>query len=158
MTDKIQSVSNPSRRAVVVSTVINAGPGEIWADIRDISSHTFWMADAEAIRFLSEHHEGVGTRFECDTRVGPLALTDVMEITSWVDEERMGVRHVGLVEGTGEFILTPLEPDRTEFRWEEDLTFPWWMGGPVGAFVARPILRLIWKGNLRRLKSRIEGR
>ena len=68
----------------------------------------------------------------------------------------MGVRHVGLVEGTGEFTLSERGPDRTEFRWEEDLTFPWFMGGPVGAFVARPVLRAIWKGNLKRLKERIE--
>jgi len=105
---------------------------------------------------VSEHREGPGTRFECDTKVGPFSLTDVMEITAWEDERRMGVRHVGLVEGTGEFTLEQLGPERTEFRWEEDLSFPWFMAGPVGAFFARPVLRFIWKRNLSRLKSRIE--
>jgi hypothetical protein len=84
-------------------------------------------------------------------------MTDVMEITSWEDERRMGVRHVGLVEGTGEFTLTEISPGRTEFRWEEDLTFPWFMGGPVGAFFARPVLGAIRKRNLTRLKERIES-
>ena len=143
-------------RAVVVSTVIEASPSEVWADVRDIASHVTWMQDAAAIRFLSDQREGTGTRFECDTRIGPLALTDVMEITAWADERQMGVRHVGLVEGTGEFTLTPVGPEQTEFRWEEDLRFPWWMGGPIGAFVARPILRLVWTRNLARLKARIE--
>jgi hypothetical protein len=146
-----------SDRAVVVSTVIDRGPAAVWADVRDIASHVTWMQDAAEIRFLTEHHEGLGTRFECDTRVGPLKLTDVMEITSWEHEARMGVRHVGLVEGTGEFTLRELAADRTEFRWEEDLTFPWYMGGPIGAFFARPVLRFIWKRNLARLKTRIEG-
>ena len=142
--------------AIVVSTVIDRSPAEVWADVRDISSHVTWMQDAAEIRFLSEQSEGQGTRFECDTRVGPISLTDVMEITSWEEERRMGVRHVGLVEGTGEFTLIEAGPGQTEFRWEEDLTFPWWMGGPVGAFVARPVLRFIWKRNLARLKKRIE--
>ena len=99
-------------RAIVVATVIDATPAEVWADVRDIGSHVTWMQDAEAIRFVSEQREGPGTRFECDTRIGPLALTDVMEITAWEDERRMGVRHVGLVEGTGEFTLAPVGTDR----------------------------------------------
>ena len=146
-----------SARAVVVSTVIDRTPAEVWADVREIASHVDWMQDAAEIRFLTEHREGQGTRFECDTKVGPFSLTDVMEITAWEDERRMGVRHVGLVEGTGEFTLTAVGSDRTEFRWEEDLKFPWFLGGPVGAFFARPVLRWVWKGNLKRLKARIEA-
>jgi hypothetical protein len=143
--------------AVVVSTIIDRSPTDVWTDVRDIATHVDWMQDAAEIRFLTDHREGQGTRFECDTKVGPFSLTDVMEITSWEDERRMGVRHVGLVEGTGEFTLIELGPDRTEFRWEEDLTFPWFLGGPIGAFFARPVLRWVWKGNLKRLKARIEA-
>lgn len=144
-------------RAVVVSTIIDRSPAQVWADVRHIESHVAWMQDAVEIRFLSDSREGPSTRFECDTKVGPFSMTDVMEITTWQDERRMGVRHVGLVEGTGEFTLRKLGTDRTEFRWQEDLSFPWFMGGSVGAFLARPVLRFIWKRNLARLKARIEG-
>ncbi|MCP3856373.1 MAG: SRPBCC family protein [Actinomycetia bacterium] len=143
--------------AVAVSTIIERSPEEVWSDVRDISSHVTWMQDAAEIRFLTDRREGTGTRFECDTKVGPFSLTDVMEITDWVDGRRMGVRHVGLVEGTGVFTLRGLESGHTEFTWEEDLIFPWFMGGPVGAFVARPVLRMIWKRNLARLKVRVES-
>lgn len=142
---------------VIVTTIIDRSPSQVWEEVRDIKSHVHWMLDAVEIRFLSERQEGVGTRFECDTKVGPLSLTDVMEITSWEDEQRMGVRHIGLVEGTGEFMLRDLGSNRTEFRWQEDLSFPWFMGGPLGAFLARPVLRTIWKQNLKRLKARIEA-
>jgi hypothetical protein len=116
----------------------------VWADVRDIDSHVNWMRDTAAIRFLTKGREGSGTRFECDTRVGPFSLTDVMEITAWEDECRTGVPHVGLVEGSGELTLTALDSERTEFRWEDDLTFPWFLGGPIGAFLARPVLRFVW--------------
>ena len=145
-----------AEHAVVVRTTIERTPHDVWADVRDISSHVSWMQDATEIRFLTDHVEGRGTRFECGTKVGPFKLTDVMEITEWDDAHRMGVRHVGLVEGTGVFTLDDLGSGRTEFRWEEDLVFPWFMGGPVGAFFARPVLRLIWKRNLARLKCRVE--
>ena len=139
------------------TTRIDAPPDQVWSSLSDISTHVEWMADAEAIRFTTDQREGVGTTFDCDTRVGPLRLVDRMEITSWEPGRRMGVRHVGLVTGSGEFTLTPVGVGATEFAWEETLRFPWWLGGPLGALAASPVLRLIWRGNLRRLKDRVDG-
>lgn len=139
-----------------VSTVIDASPKEVWRSIEDVESHTEWMADAVAIRFLTDRTSGVGTRFECDTKVGPFRLTDVMEITAWEPRKAMGVRHVGMVTGDGVFTLRRLRRGRTKFEWTERMVFPWWMGGPVGGVVGGRILRQIWKRNLRRLKERVE--
>jgi hypothetical protein len=141
-----------------VSTVIDAAPRRVWRDLEDIASHVEWMRDAAAIRFTSHRRSGVGTAFDCDTRVGPLRLTDRMEVTEWKRGRRMGIRHVGVVTGTGRFTLRRrLRRRGTRFTWEEDLAFPWWMGGPAGAAVARPVLRRMWRGNLARLKHRIES-
>lgn len=135
---------------------IDATPAQVWDGLADISTHVEWMADAEAIRFTSDRREGVGTTFDCDTKVGPFRLVDRMEITSWEPSRRMGVRHVGLVTGTGEFTMAATPDGATELTWTESLRFPWWLAGPVGAAVARPVLRAIWRGNLRRLRERIE--
>ena len=139
-----------------MSTVIDATPKKVWTAVEDIGSHTEWMADAEAIRFTSDRTSGVGTTFECDTRVGPLRLTDLMEITRWAPRRAMGVRHVGLVTGEGEFTLQRARRGRTRFEWRERLVFPWWMGGPVGGVVGGRIMARIWKRNLRRLKAIVE--
>ena len=90
---------------VTVSTVIEQPIAVVWDDIRRLDTHIKWMADAEAIRFLTDDRAGVGTRFECDTKVGPLRTTDVMEVTDWVEGERIGVRHQGLVPRTTCFEL-----------------------------------------------------
>jgi len=145
-----------NRRTLAVETVIERSPADVWAYVRHIASHVDWMHDAVAIRFLSDIQEGVGTRFECDTKVGPLRLTDIMEITSWDEERRMGVRHIGLVEGVGEFRLVEAGPARTRFSWTENLTFPWYFGGPIAGIFARPVLRMIWKRNLRNLTASLE--
>lgn len=137
-----------------VSTVLDAPPAQVWADIEDIGSHMEWMADAVAIRFLSAQASGAGTRFECDTKIGPFTLTDVMEITEWVPGKVMGVRHSGVVSGTGRFTLKKLRGGRTRFQWNEKLVYPVWMGGPVGAFVSKPVLRWVWRRNLARLADR----
>lgn len=140
--------------AITVETELDAPPAVVWSDVRNISTHAQWMHDAEAIWFTSEHTEGVGTSFECDTRVGPIRLTDVMEITEWIDEEAMGVRHSGIVTGEGMFSLTSLSGERTLFRWAEELSFPWYLGGPVGEPFGAIILKLIWKRNLQNLAKR----
>lgn len=141
---------------IEISVDVDRSPQEVWADVRQIGSHVEWMKDAVAIRFLTERTEGLGTRFECDTRVGPLAITDVMEITAWDEGKRMGVVHHGVVTGRGQFTLTPVAGDCTRFTWDEELDFPWWLGGPVGEALGAPVLRRIWRTNLRRLKERLE--
>ncbi len=137
-----------------MSTIVDATPAEVWADVQDISSHVEWMADATAIRFLGGQTSGAGTRFECDTKVGPITLTDIMEITEWVPGKVMGVRHTGVVTGTGRFTLKKASRGRTQFQWREKLVYPLWLGGPVGAFLSKPVLRWIWRRNLTRLAAR----
>jgi len=148
--------SRKGRPGIAVEVVIAAPVTFVWDDVQDISSHVDWMQDAAEIRFLGDRRRGVGTRFECDTVVGPLKLTDVMEITEWEHGRCMGVRHQGIVGGTGAFRLRA-SGSNTVFSWVEKLHFPWYFGGPIGALVARPVLRAIWRGNLRRLKRRIES-
>ncbi len=136
-----------------VSATIDATPEQVWEQVRDIESHVSWMGDAESIEFTSERRHGVGTTFDCLTKVGPFRLVDRMEITSWRPAREMGVRHSGLVTGTGRFELRAVQRVRTRFTWVERLKFPWYFGGPIGAFVARPVLRRIWKHNLRNLAA-----
>ena len=141
-----------------VSRVVPARPGAVWDLLRDIPSHVEWMADAEAIRFTSDRRSGVGTTFDCDTKVGPIRLVDRMEVTEWAPGRAMGVRHVGLVTGTGRFSLRPTRMRRgTRVTWEEELRFPLWLGGPLGALVGKRVLAAIWRGNLRRLEGLASG-
>ena len=120
--------------------------------MRDLGSHVEWMADAEEIRFTSEATSGVGATFDCLTRIGPIRLTDRMEVTEWADGRCIGVRHVGLVTGTGRFTLVG-EGGGTRFTWEEELALPWWLGGPAAA----KVLELVWRRNLRSLRARFSA-
>lgn len=143
--------------------MIDAPVDVVWEELADLGSHSEWMQDAVSIEFTSERTTGVGTTFDCETRIGPFKLMDRMEVTSWRPRKEIGVRHVGLVTGTGVFTLHPHRQRRrgrranaaTRVTWTERLYFPWWMGGPIGAFVARPVLRHVWKGNLSNLTDRI---
>ena len=142
-----------------VSVAIDASPARVWQVVEPIERHVDWMADATAIRFTTESTRGIGTAFECDTKVGPITLTDVMTVTEWEPERRMGVQHTGVVTGTGAFDLEPIELGRrTRFTWTEDLTFPWFLGSRLGEAVGgRAVMKQIWKRNLRKLKALAEN-
>src|SRR3954447_19409587 len=98
-----------------VSIIIDRPPWVVWRSVENIATHVDWMADAVAIRFTSATTSGVGTTFDCDTKVGPFRLTDRMEITEWDPGSTMGVSHVGTVTGKGRFQLRPVGRERTEF-------------------------------------------
>jgi hypothetical protein len=141
-----------------VAVTIDAPPAVVWRTVEQVERHVDWMADAESIRFDGAQTRGVGTSFDCVTKVGPFRLTDRMVVTEWEAQRSMGILHRGVVTGSGRFTLQARRHDRTRFCWEEELTFPWWAGGPLGAFAAKPVLRFVWRRNLRRLKAIVEGR
>jgi carbon monoxide dehydrogenase subunit G len=141
-----------------VRATIDAPADAVWARLADIADHVHWMADARAIRFTGERRSGAGTQFECDTRIGPLRTTDVMEVTEWREGRSLGVRHTGIMSGAGRFVLGGAGPGRTRITWDERLRFPWWLGGPAAGLVSAPVLRRVWRGNLRRLASLVENR
>ena len=144
--------------SIRVTTTIAAPPDVVWSVVEVVADHVEWMHDAVAIDFTSERTSGVGTTFDCATKVGPFRLTDRMEITEWVEGRSMGVRHVGLVTGSGTFTLAPLDGGRTAFTWSETLHVPWWMGGRLGEWFGAPVLRWIWNRNLRELRAIVESR
>ena len=145
-----------------VRTRIDASPRRVWRAIEDVRTHVQWMEDAVAIRVTDGpvgrggRRGGVGTTFECDTAVGPFRLLDRMEITEWKAGRSMGIRHAGLVTGSGRFTLRRRNGG-TQFTWEERLRFPLWAGGPVGGLLAKPVLRRVWRRNLANLKALVEG-
>jgi hypothetical protein len=129
----------------------------VWDVVERIDHHVDWMQDAVRITFRGSRRRGVGTEFECLTRVGPMRTTDVMRVTEWRPREAMGIEHHGVVRGVGRFTLRRRLRGGTRFCWEERLRFPWWMGGFAGEQAARPVLRAVWKRNLARLKEQVEG-
>jgi hypothetical protein len=136
---------------------IGAPLADVWRHLADIPSHTEWMQDALAITSTSEAISGVGAAFECATRVGPFRTTDRLVVTEWVDGQVIAIEHRGVVTGTGRFSAEADSPRRTLLRWDEDLRFPWWLGGRVVGVASAPVLRRIWQGNLRRLSQMIES-
>lgn len=137
---------------VSVSREIPAPHDIVWEALADLKTHTSWMKDARSIEFTSDRQRGKGTRMEVLTVIGLLRTTDIMEVVGWEEGRSIDVRHEGLVTGTGTLGVEPMG-DGSLVTWDEELTFPWWLGGFITAWLARPVLATVWKGNLRRLEQ-----
>lgn len=142
---------------VRVSIVIDSSPAAVWEEVRRIDRHVDWMAEAHEISFLTERMGGLGTTYDCVTRIGPLRLVDRMTIAAWREGREITIRHRGAIAGTGRFTLSRIRGDRTRLIWIERFRFPWWLGGPAGAFVGAIVLRRLFRRNLRVLKALIES-
>lgn len=143
-------------KPIVASVDIAADPSIVWEQLADIGAHADWMTEAESIEFLTGARDGVGARIRVRTRIGPVVVADVMEFTKWEPPKSMDIAHIGRVGGTGRFELEPVGSG-TRLTWTEILSFPWYLGGALGAAVTRPVLRRVFMANLRRFASAAIG-
>jgi carbon monoxide dehydrogenase subunit G len=137
---------------IKVSRRIESTRTVVWAALADLRSHVTWMRDARSIEFSTDLTSGVGTRMEVETVLGPFRTTDVMEVVSWDEGHSIEVVHHGLVRGRGTLSVSP-DGGGTLVTWDETLAFPWWLGGPVTAWVAGLVLAQTWRANLERLEE-----
>jgi hypothetical protein len=126
----------------------------VWAEIADLGAHGEWMSDATAIHFVGYRTRGLGAQMRVPTKIGPFRSTDLMTVVGWEEGRMIAVEHRGAISGVGRFEVRSLDAG-TELAWTESLRFPWWLGGPIGELVARPILRRMWLANLRRFGERV---
>ena len=142
-------------RGTSVSIPISAPVEVVWERLSDLPSHSVWMTDAASIFFLTDQRRGVGVRMKVPTRVGPLRVVDLMEVDEWDELQRIGVRRVGRIGGRGQFRLTG-DRNSSVLTLTEQLHFPWYMGGVIAEWFARPILRRVFLANLIRFGRWVE--
>ena len=94
------------------------------------------MADAESITFTSDQRTGVGTTFECTTKVGPLRTTDKMTVTVGRRSADRRVPTRGIVIGTGVFELAARDAASTRMSGPRTCDFRGILGGVVTAALA----------------------
>ena len=144
-------------KTISVSTSISKSIEEVWKEVSTLKNHTNWMKDAVSIEFLNEKSEGLGTKMKVLTKIGPIKLFDYMTVTEWIEKKSIGVEHIGIITGEGKFTLNEISKEETEFCWEETLKFPFYLAGPIGEIFGSPILKIIWKNNLKGLKELFEN-
>jgi len=129
----------------------------LWAALLRWEDQARWMRDADSVRVLSSHREGVGVWIAVRTRVLNVPLfTERLEVTTWEPPGRLALSHRGFVRGIGTWSLEP-EGSATRLVWTEELALPVPVLGEAALLVYRPFLRRLMRGALVNLRAYVLG-
>jgi hypothetical protein len=135
--------------------VVDAPIEAVWTVIADVPRQLEWMHDMKSVRIETPGLIGLGTRAEATVRILGIPVTDPVEIVEFDPPYRYAIRHLGVFEGDGLFILEPgVDATTTVVRWTERLEPP--VLPDLGAVVQAPILRAIFQADLERMKRLVE--
>jgi len=136
-----------------------AAPAEaVWRKVTDWAGQGEWMLGTRVRPTSGDDGRRLGATLEAVTGIGPLGVTDRMEIVEWTPPRRCVVRHLGrVVRGEGVFEVLPLGPQRARFLWSELLDLPLGRLGALGWPLVRPLFRAGVAHSLRRMARQCEA-
>ena len=138
---------------VEASTHLPVPPEGAWRALLRWEDQARWIRDADSVRVLSPHREGLGVRIAVRNRVYNVPLfTEELEVTRWEPPHVLEMTHRSFVRGVGTWALAP-EATGARFRWSEDLALPIPVLGELALLVYRPFLRRLMRGALRDLSA-----
>jgi uncharacterized protein YndB with AHSA1/START domain len=141
----------------VMNIRIARRPEAVWPFLVDWERLDQWMREARDFRVVGEQREGVGVVAETTVRIAGIATRDRIRVSRWEPPWILELQHLGWVKGTGYMELT--RGDRgTELFWREDLIPPWGILGRVGMRAAAPLMRRVFRRDLRLLRELVEAR
>jgi uncharacterized protein YndB with AHSA1/START domain len=151
--------SSKSQRSVRIE-VADLMPGSreiVWDLITDWEHQDDWMLEASDFLVTSEHREGVGVEALATIRIGGIRTRDRVRVSVWEPPERLVIEHVGWVRGRGDIRLTAADLD-TRLTWVETLQAPLGIVGHLGLWLFAPLMRRIFRRDLRVLRGLVRAR
>jgi hypothetical protein len=130
----------------------------VWHAVTDWAGQGEWMLGTRVRPTSGGDGRRLGATLEAFTGVGPIGVTDRMEIVEWTPPRRCVVRHLGrVVRGEGVFEVLPHGAERARFVWSELLDLPLGRLGTLGWPLVRPVFRAGMAYSLRRMERRCEA-
>jgi carbon monoxide dehydrogenase subunit G len=102
---------------VQASLDVLAPPEVVWGILADLTERARFMADLESWEHVSGPTTGEGGRYRLRTRIGPVALTSLVEIVDWKPPEFFSWTSLKGLRLWGRFTIRPAEGgSRVTFR------------------------------------------
>jgi carbon monoxide dehydrogenase subunit G len=138
------------------TAVIRVAPERVWSVLSDWERQATWMPDVSRIEVRGPERE-LGASMAVRTKVfGIPVATDLVRVTVWEPPRRVDVEHVGVVTGTGEWRLEPVDGGSTRFTWIEEIRVPLPIVGALALWIYAPWQRWMLRRSIRNLKRIVE--
>jgi hypothetical protein len=146
-----------TRVELTVPVDVNVPADAVWRKVTDWKGQGDWMLATRVEVTGAGDGRHTGAILTAVTGVGPLGVTDRMEIVEWDPPRRCVVRHLGrVVRGEGVFEVVPLDAGRSRLLWSELLDLPLGRLGRLGWSVLEPAFRSGVAFSLRRMARQCE--
>ena len=87
---------------VETSTHLPVSPEDAWRTLLRWEEQSKWIRDADSVRVLTEHREGLGVRIAVRNRVFNIPMfTEDLEVTGWDPPRRLQMTHMSFIHGAG---------------------------------------------------------
>jgi uncharacterized protein YndB with AHSA1/START domain len=150
-------MSEPKRAMTLTMSIrIPREPGIVWPYLVDWERLNRWMLEVRSIRVTGTLREGVGVEAEATLRIAGITTRDPIRVTRWEPSKVLELLHLGWVKGTGHMELTPADSG-TLLLWRESLVPPWGWLGAVGLRLTAPVMRRVFRRDLRALRELVEA-
>jgi hypothetical protein len=145
-----------TRAVSITSTIDIHRPAEaVWPYLVDWERLDRWMKEARGFEVIGERREGVGVEAEATIRIAGITTRDRVRVSQWHPPVLLEIEHLGWVKGTGYMELSPIEGGCNMF-WREELFAPLGPLGRSGLRLISPIMRGVFRRDLRLLKELVE--
>jgi hypothetical protein len=125
-----------------VTIPVNSPAAHVFSCLTNWAGQSEWMVGT-TVRATKQQGIGVGGEISAFSGISPFGFTDTMVITDWEPPLKCSVLHTGkIVQGTGDFIVTPLSAHKSLFTWTEDFIIPFGILGKTDWLIARPFAQL----------------
>ena len=141
----------------MISTIdISRRPEAVWPYLVDWEHLDRWMKEARGFKVIGAQREGVGVEAEATIRIAGITTRDRVRVTVWQPPVALEIEHLGWVRGTGYMELSPTDEGCHMF-WREELIPPLGPLGVSGMRLIAPIMRQVFRRDLRLLKKLVES-
>ena len=139
------------------AAVIGAPRERVWSVVSDWERQASWMPDVSRIEVRGPERE-LGASMTVRTKVfGIPAATDLVRVIVWEPPRRLVVDHVGVVTGTGQWRLDPVDERSTRFTWIEEIRMMPPVLGSIALWLYAPWQRWMLRRSIRNLKRIVES-
>jgi hypothetical protein len=146
-----------TRVELTVPVDVNVPADAVWRKVTDWNGQRDWMLATRVEVTGAGDGRHAGAFLTAVTGVGPVGVTDRMEIVEWDPPRRCVVRHLGrVVRGEGVFEVVQLDAGRSRLLWSELLDLPLGRLGRLGWSVLAPVFRAGVAFSLRRMARQCE--
>jgi carbon monoxide dehydrogenase subunit G len=137
---------------------IEADPARVWDVLVDWEGQTRWMRDAQSVRVVSPHRDGVDVVVRARMTTLGVPIVDEMVTTQWLPAQCLAVRHLGpVIHGVGAFELHETAHGTRIVWWEEAQAPLGWLGESVAQALVAPYVERVFRADLALFKRVCES-